>query len=473
MPRHSSGEGLGMRARYFVLAIVVACMVALVGCGGSPAQEAAVRPTGEQESATPSSAASSQDTAQDVAPTKALAPLHVEGAQLVNDKGESVQLKGISTHGLSWFPQYVNAQLFGELARDWGANTVRLAMYTAESGGYCTDGNKEQLRKLVLDGVGYATDANLYAIVDWHILSDNNPLEHANEAQEFFEGVSAELADHTNVLYEICNEPNGATTWADVKAYAERIIPAIRANDPDAVILVGTPEWSQRIDQAAADPLAQKNVMYTLHFYAATHKDDLRNRMREAHASGLPVFVSEFGICDASGNGTIDEQSAAAWVATMNELGVSYVMWNLSNKDESSSAIAAGCTKVSGFAEDDLSFAGRWLLATLLGDASQLPRAEQPPVRKSGSFSYTLKEKTSWPVENKTCTQYDLVLKNEGAACDSWQIEVSFDEPIELVDGWNGKYEVRDNALVISNESYNGRIEAGGTVGDIGFQIKR
>jgi endoglucanase len=212
--------------------------------------------------------------------------------------------------------------------------------------------------------------------------------------------------------------------------------------------------------------------MYTMHFYAATHKDDLRNRMREARAGGLPVFVSEFGICDASGNGAIDVQSAAEWVAAMDELGVSYVMWNLSNKDESSSAIVAGCSKVSGLAEEDLSFAGRWLRATLSGDESQLPKVEQPPARKPGSFSYTLREKTSWPVENKTCTQYELVLKNEGDACDSWRIEVPFDEPIELVDGWNGKYEVRGNALVVSNESYNGRIEAGGTVGDIGFQVK-
>lgn len=441
-------------------------MVALVGCGGLPAQEPA-------QNATQGSAQEpAKEPAKEPVAAQSPAPLRVEGAQLVNNEGEAVQLKGISTHGLSWFPQYVNPELFGELARDWGANTVRLAMYTAEGGGYCTDGNKEQLRQLVLDGVGYATDAKLYAIVDWHILSDNNPLEHADEAQDFFANVSAALADHTNVLYEICNEPNGSTTWADVKAYAERIIPVIRANDPDAVILVGTPEWSQRVDQAAADPLADKNVMYTLHFYAATHKDDLRNRMREAHASGLPVFVSEFGICDASGNGNIDEESAAAWVAAMDELGVSYVMWNLSNKDESSSAIAAGCSKVSGFADDDLSFAGRWLRATLLGDASRLHKVEKPPVRTSGSFSYTLTKKTSWPADSKTCTQYDLAIKNEGEACDSWQIEVPFDEPIELVDGWNGKYEVRGNTLVVSNESYNGSVATGGTVSDIGFQVK-
>ncbi|MBR3224450.1 MAG: cellulase family glycosylhydrolase [Atopobiaceae bacterium] len=423
-----------MKVRYCLLAMVVVCVVALVGCGGAPAQEPTEQPMREQASGASSSAASSKKDAQDVAATHALVPLRVEGTRLVNNEGKTVQLKGISTHGLSWFPQYVNAELFGELARDWGANTVRLAMYTAESGGYCTDGNKEQLRQLVLDGVGYATDAGLYAIVDWHILSDNNPLDHADEAQEFFANVSAALADHTNVLYEICNEPNGSTSWADVKAYAERIIPVIRANNPDAVILVGTPEWSQRIDQAAADPLADKNVMYTLHFYAATHKDDLRNRLREVHASGLPVFVSEFGICDASGNGDIDEQSAAAWIDAMDELGVSYVMWNLSNKDESSSAISAACSKVSGFVDDDLSFAGRWLRATLLGDDSRLPKSEQPAVREPGSFSYALKEKNSWPAD--------------------------------------GKYEVRGTTLVISNESYNGRIAAGGTLSDVGFQLK-
>ena len=142
----------------------------------------------------------------------------MEGSQLVNAAGDPVQLRGVSTHGLAWYPQYVNEELFSELREDWGANAVRFALYSDEEGGYATDGRRVELNDLILKGVEYATAADMYAIVDWHILSDGNPRTHAWAAKEFFKLVSARLADHDNVIYEICNEPNGKTTWADVKA---------------------------------------------------------------------------------------------------------------------------------------------------------------------------------------------------------------------------------------------------------------
>lgn len=263
--------------------------------------------------------------------------LHVDGTKLMDSQGNVVQLKGISTHGIAWYLDYINKDCFRELYEKWGANVIRLAMYTAESGGYCTDGDKETLKKLVKDGVSYATENDMYVIVDWHILSDNNPNMYIEEAKDFFAEMSREFADYNNVLYEICNEPNGQTTWTEIKAYAAQIIPIIRKNTPDAIILVGTPNWSQFVDQAAANPITEyDNLMYTLHFYAATHKDDLRTTMTSAIDAGLPVFVSEYGICDASGNGIIDEPEANRWVETMNAYDVSYVAWNMSNKNESS-----------------------------------------------------------------------------------------------------------------------------------------
>ena len=117
---------------------------------------------------------------------------------------------------------------------------VRLALYTAENGGWREGGERDELYNLVRDGVSFATEADLYAIVDWHVLSDANPLAHADEAAGFFGRISADLSGNNNVIYEICNEPNNGTTWEDAKAYAERIIPIIRANDPDAVIVAGT-----------------------------------------------------------------------------------------------------------------------------------------------------------------------------------------------------------------------------------------
>lgn len=289
--------------------------------------------------------------------------LHVKGTKLVDKKGHEVQLRGVSTHGLSWYPQYVNDKCFAQLHDKWGANVVRLAMYTEEYNGYCSGDakNRSDLKKRIKKGVRLAKKHKMYVIVDWHILSDGNPNSHKKEAKAFFKEMSKELKGYNNVIYEICNEPNNGTSWKEIKSYARSVISTIRKNDKKAVIVVGTPTWSQDVDQAAADPIKGDNIMYALHFYAATHKTDLRNKMTAAINKGLPVFVTEYGICDASGNGVIDKKEADRWIQTMDEYGVSYIAWNLSNKQESSSIIKSSCQKVSGFKKSELSDEGRWL----------------------------------------------------------------------------------------------------------------
>ena len=287
--------------------------------------------------------------------------LHVENGKLTDENGNTVQLYGMSTHGIAWFPQYINYDSFRTLRDDWNTNCIRLAMYTAEYGGYCAGGDKEQLKQLVKDGVSYATELGMYVIVDWHILSDCDPNQNKDEAIAFFREMAEVFADNDNVLYEICNEPNGGTSWDSIKSYAEEVIPVIRAQKPDAVILVGTPTWSQEIDKAAASPLDDSNVMYTLHFYAGTHKDDLRNRLETCVQNGLPVFVSEFGMCDASGNGANDFDSTTKWLDLLNKYQISFCCWNLANKDESSSVFKASSTALSDWTDDDFNESGRWI----------------------------------------------------------------------------------------------------------------
>ena len=287
--------------------------------------------------------------------------LHVENGKLTDENGNTVQLYGMSTHGIAWFPQYINYDSLRTLRDDWNTNCIRLAMYTAEYGGYCAGGDKEQLKQLVRDGVSYATELGMYVIVDWHILSDYDPNQNKDEAIAFFREMAEVFADNDNVLYEICNEPNGGTSWDSIKSYAEEVIPVIRAQKPDAVILVGTPTWSQEIDKAAASPLDDSNVMYTLHFYAGTHKDDLRNRLETCVQNGLPVFVSEFGMCDASGNGANDFVSTTKWLELLNKYQISFCCWNLANKDESSSVFKASSTALSDWTDDDFNESGRWI----------------------------------------------------------------------------------------------------------------
>lgn len=296
-------------------------------------------------------------------PLERFGQLKVSGAHLVNEKGKAVQLKGVSTHGLSWYPQYVNKKAFQTLRDDWGIQAVRLAMYTAEYNGYCTGSaqNKKNLESLIDQAVGYCDDLGLYAVIDWHILSDSDPNTYKKQAKAFFKKMARRYAGHKNIIYEICNEPNGSTTWAQIRSYAQTIIRTIRVYDKNAVIIVGTPTWSQDVDAAAANPIKGNNIMYAFHFYAATHTEAYRKKLQAAVDAGLPVFVSEFGISEASGNGGIDKAEADRWMKLLEKNKISCIAWNLSNKDETCAMIGSSCTKTSGWKRSDLSESGRWI----------------------------------------------------------------------------------------------------------------
>ena len=310
---------------------------------------------------------------EDGTPVENHGRLSVKGTQLVDKDGNPYQLKGVSTHGLAWFPDYVNKDAFQTIRDDWGGNVVRLAMYSDENGGYCSGGDQAKLKGLVESGVSYATELGMYVIIDWHVLGDADPLRHKDEAKKFFTEMSAKYADFDNVIYEICNEPNNGATWSgNIRPYAEEIIPVIRANDKDAVIIVGTPTWSQDVDVVADDYTANPipdagNVMFAVHFYAATHKDYLRDKVTYALGKGLPIFVSEFSICDASGNGANDYNEAEKWFNLMNDKTLSYCAWSLCNKAETSALISSGCNKTSGWSEGDLSETGKWIRKQIQG----------------------------------------------------------------------------------------------------------
>lgn len=472
-----------MKKKTLVLACIIlwaaVCLPGCSGTGGDKENKGAVRETAQE----PEEKTKQDKKEEDVLPEheERAAPsvtgaLHVKGARLTGSNGKEVQLKGISTHGIAWFPEYVNEACFRELREEWQANVIRLAMYTAESGGYCTDGDKEYLKGLIRDGVKYAKEQDMYVIIDWHILSDSDPNMHLAEAREFFAEMSAEYAGEEHVLYEICNEPNGGTGWSEIKSYAQEIISVIRGNDSDAVILVGTPNWSQFVDEAADDPITgYENVMYTLHFYAATHRDDLRGRLSSAAESGLPVFVSEYGICDASGNGAIDEEQADQWTELLDRLGISYVAWNLSNKEETSAILKSSCSKTSGFTEEDMSDSGKWLYRTLTGKKASGADGEgtqENPTIVRGDIEIRITLKNSWEADGEKFFQYDLTLKNlSDQTCTGWEADIPFENEITLTDGWNGNYEAQGKNLHINSKEYNEEIPPGGTESDVGFIV--
>lgn len=261
--------------------------------------------------------------------------LQVSGTKLTDESGNIIQLRGVSTHGISWFPDYVNYDAFATLRDDWGANVVRIAMYPEEYNGYLSGGDKAALKQIIDNGVNYATDLGMYVIIDWHVLN-YAPSRHTQEACDFFAEMASKYSGHDNVIYEICNEPVGADWNSDIKPYAETVIGTIRQFDDHALILVGTNTWSQDVDSVVGNTLDDGNVMYVAHFYAGTHKENIRNKISTALNAGVPVFISECSICDASGNGGIDYASANEWLEFMNSNQLSFIAWSLSNKAETS-----------------------------------------------------------------------------------------------------------------------------------------
>ena len=286
--------------------------------------------------------------------------LQVVGTQLCNEAGDPVVLRGMSSHGLQWYGQFASAKAIAATA-DYGANVFRAAMYTGEGG--CLS-QPDTMKAKVTAAVDGAIQNDMYVIIDWHILSDGNPMAHADEAEAFFTEMARRYKDVPNVLYEICNEPNGNVSWAgDVKPYAQRMVRTIRAQSPQAVILIGSPTWSQDIHLAAADPVEGANLMYTLHFYAGTHGRELRDRIDSAMAKGLPVFVSEWGTSRADGSGGVFLEQSKVWLDFLDQRGISWCNWSLCDKGETSAALRPGAPADGPWTADHLTESGRFVFS--------------------------------------------------------------------------------------------------------------
>ncbi len=291
--------------------------------------------------------------------------LKVQDGKLCDRNGENVMLRGVSLNGLITSESFLNEDLFRELS-DEGVNLFRLPLYTYGVGivGYCTKGDRERHKEDIDKGVALAEKEDMYVLIDWHILSDGDPNTYIGEAKQFFAEMAGKYKDKPHVLYEICNEPNGVD-WAAVKKYAEEIIPVIRGEDPDAVVIVGSPDWSKDLYHASADPLDFDNILYSLHFYAATHGEDFRAMTKELSGKGFPIFVTEFGITASSGGHPRDTVSADEWIGLLEQERISWCMWSFSKAAEACSAVRSTVPKYSGFTEEDYTETGLWLMKTL------------------------------------------------------------------------------------------------------------
>lgn len=396
---------------------------------------------------------------------KGLSRLSTTKNRIVDESGNPYIIKGISTHGLAWFPEILNQNSFDHFKNDFKLNTVRLALYTAENSGYCTDGNKEQLEQTLEKGIKLCQENEMYCVIDWHILSDQDPLDHVSESKEFFEKMAKQYGSSPNIIFEICNEPNGNTTWQDVCEYANQIIPIIRKYS-DNLILVGTPNWSQNIDQAAQAPLDYENVAYTLHFYAATHKDDLRAKYK-AVVDQIPIVVSEFGICDASGNGNIDEESANAWIQLLDQYDTGRILWNASNKDEASSILKPG-TDMTNWTLDDLSASGKWLLSQNKEHAQDQKQEEKAAKTND---PVTVSKVNEWQKDGKQETQIAVTV-TALQDISTWTVNLEFDQPVQIIDHWNCNTQANKNQILLTAMDYNTNLKKDQTLNDIGLIVR-
>lgn len=285
-------------------------------------------------------------------PVKEHGRLSVKGTNLVNEQGKVVIMRGVSYGWHNWWPRFYNEKSVQWLRDDWKCMVVRAAMGVGPQKSYLDQ--PEWSKKTIEAVVRGAIENNVYVIIDWH--SHELRLE---ESKAFFSDMAARYGAFPHVIYEIFNEPV-RDSWADVKQYSIEVIKSIREHDPDNVILVGSPHWCQDVHLVADDPISGfDNLMYTMHFYAGTHRQFLRDRCNYALRKGIPLFVSESAGMEASGNGPIDDEEWKIWRDWMFENNISWITWSISDKNETCSMLLPQASSEGNWKESDLKESGK------------------------------------------------------------------------------------------------------------------
>jgi len=269
--------------------------------------------------------------------------LRVQGNRIVDQSGAPVQLRGMSLYWSQWIPKYYTFDTVKWLRDDWKVTVVRAAM-AVKPDGY--EKNPAAERDKVIKVVDAAIELGIYVVIDYHAHTAH---ENTAQAKAFFADMAKRYGDTPNVLYETYNEPL-KVSWARVlKPYHEAVIDSIREFDPDNIVIVGTRNWSQKVAEAAANPIRRTNVAYALHFYAHTHGQWLRDEAQAALNRGVALFVTEYGSTAASGDGMVDEKATREWWAFLDRHSISHINWSVADIPESSAALMPGARPDGGW----------------------------------------------------------------------------------------------------------------------------
>lgn len=287
--------------------------------------------------------------------------LQVVGTQLQDEAGAPVQLKGVSSTNWETIPYGESKPALAYMRDNWKLSVIRAAM-GVDSGTVSYLSNPTGAQSKVDEIVRHAIELGVYVLVDWHT---EEAISQQAKAVAFFTAMAKEYAAFPNVIWEPYNEPNGPKgaryTWAQIKPYHEAVVAAIRAEDPDNLIVLGTPTWSQDVDQAALDPVAGTNLLYTLHFYSCTHAKQFRDKGDVAIAAGLALFVTEFGATYSDGglaqnsHTYVCEDEANLWFAWMAQNNISGAAWKLDQCSDSSCILSSKAPLDGPWPDDMLS----------------------------------------------------------------------------------------------------------------------
>lgn len=289
--------------------------------------------------------------------------LHVCENTLCNERNEQVQLRGMSSHGIQWLGNCLTDESLDTLAYEWNSDLLRISMYVQE-GGYETDpeGFTNQVNSLI----EMASNRGMYVIVDWHQLTPGDPNANTELAIEFFTKIAKMNAHRNNIIYDVANEPNNVS-WSRIRDYAMKVIPVVQRFDSDAVVLIGTHAWASMgvSDGGSAreivnNPIPLDNIMYTYHFYAASHGKQYRDNLEWA-AQRLPIFVTEWGTQNSAGEGANNFTSSQAYLDIMNRYNISWANWNYSDDWRSGAVWKSGTCSSGNWSDSNLKEAGLWI----------------------------------------------------------------------------------------------------------------
>jgi hypothetical protein len=292
--------------------------------------------------------------------------LKLQEVNICNQSGTPIQLRGMSTHGLQYRGNcYTDASL-DVLVNQWGVDIIRLSMYVQE-GGY--ENNPTYWKQFVDNLVEKVYARGVYCMLDWHMLHPGDPNANTELAKDFFQHMSAKHGNKGNIIYEICNEPNDdnhVVTWPMIKNYAEKIIPIIRNNDPNSLIVVGTPKFCARPNDVIGNKLNYSNILYTTHVYVAdANQNTIMNNTKAAIAAGVPVFVTEWGTQNGWGDGANDFVKAKQWIDYMAANKISWCNWNYSDSPLSGATWKTGTCPNGPWIDANLKESGVWMKANV------------------------------------------------------------------------------------------------------------